>query len=220
MPSSSDAPAVWMVLTGLAMTAWQLLLPSTLAGEGGAAVVVICLLWTVTAAVAVEVTTATQLLLLPLSSPPAVPFPSSAAVALVWSGTAALAVSSISGVGSWTAVAEQFCLAELSWLELTALFDGLSKWLMQPFDLASFLLDGEPTTGTQGCPRRAGPSPDPLEDEFGLWLYPIRSCQSLNFIPSAFEVINSSAGRPSLPGRIWYTFWFFQKLPFLGLGPF
>ena len=60
-------------------------------------------------------------------------------------------------------------------LGLTAIFEGLSKLLMQPFDLASFLLDGEPTTGAQGWPGRSGPSPDPLDDEFGLWLLPDRS---------------------------------------------
>ena len=138
------------------------MLPSTLTGEGGVAVVVICLLWTVTAAVAVEVTTATQL---PLPSPPAVLFPSSAAVTVALSGTAALAVSSISGVGS--RFPELLGSTGSSQLGLTAIFEGLSTLLMQPFDLASFLLGGEPTTGT-GWPRRSGPSPDPLEDEFGL----------------------------------------------------
>ena len=98
MPSSSDTPVdLMVVMTGLAKTAWQLLLPS--AGEGGVAVVVICLLWTVTAAVAVEVTTATQLPL-PSSSPPALLFPSSADFTVASSGIAALAVSSNSGVGS------------------------------------------------------------------------------------------------------------------------
>ena len=124
---------------------------------------------------AVEVTTATQL---PLPSPPAVLFPINAAVTVALSGTAALAVSSISGVGSPPAFPEQLGSAGPSQLlGLTAIFEGLSTLLMQPFELASFLLGSEPTTGTQGWPRRSGPSPDSLEDEFGLGLLPSRSGQ-------------------------------------------